>query len=54
MRPRRLVLLLLLLIASATGCLTPLSFEQDSDWRWRQSVPAYRPINSKDPDRRDR
>ena len=53
MRRRRL-LLLLLLAANTSGCLTPLSFEQDSDWRWRQAVPGYRPINSKDPDRRDR
>lgn len=46
--------LLLFLVAGTNGCLTPLSFEQDSDWRWRRSVPEYRPINPRDPDRRDR
>ena len=54
MRHRRVLLLLLLLVTSTTGCLTPVNFEQDSDWRWRQSAPGHRPINSKDPDRRDR
>ena len=54
MRPRRLGLLLLLIVTTTTGCLTPVSFEQDSDWRWRQAAPGHRPINSKDPDRRDR
>ena len=54
MRPRRLVLLLLLLAANTSGCLTPLTFEQNSDWRWRQAAPGHRPINPSDPDRRDR
>lgn len=53
MRLRRL-LPLLILTASTSGCLTPLSFEQNSDWRWRQTVPGHHPINSEDPDRRDR
>ena len=38
-----LLLLLVGLCLLTFGCITPLSPEQQSDWRWKQQNPEYRP-----------
>jgi hypothetical protein len=35
-------LLLIVIALLASGCVTPLTFEQESDWRWKQYNPEYR------------
>jgi len=44
-----LVLLLVGVGLLTSGCITPLSAEQESDWRWKQLNPEYRPLTPMHP-----
>ena len=41
--------LLLALALLTNGCFTPRTMEQESDWRWQQWNPEYRPLEPRDP-----
>ena len=47
--PPRLFLLLVMVALMAGGCITPLTWEQQSDWRWKQYNPEYRAPYPTDP-----
>ena len=44
-----LIALLFFVALFASGCITPLTMEQQSDWRWQQYNPDYRPLEPRDP-----
>ncbi len=47
---RTLGFLLLIGLALVTGgCIVPLTTEQQSNWRWQQYNPEYRPLEPRDP-----
>ena len=44
-----MLLLFVLPVTLLTGCISPVSWEQESDWRWKQYNPEYHPPWPPDP-----
>jgi hypothetical protein len=42
-------LLLVVLLLGANGCIVPVTPEQQSEWRWKQWNPEYRPLHPPGP-----